>query len=304
MELVNTPFTKKVFNNPENVTSALRFTVTPLGIVMFCEVTVEEGTAPPQVNELFQSPDATAVNCALESVEKHIPNAKVNTASLPCTVQTPAEIAHQELFKLHVELARLRYLRSHQAVTAEVLMALTKSLDAAFKRWAASVPDEYAFTTVPAMLGQDTVNGIYYVYPSLGIARVWDIYRMGRLLNAESMGRQAAVASSPVAKDDLDTARRLQLDLCADICNSMAFYLLNPNAKAIIGTTIVWPLYTVATIDGVTVEMRLWVLRQMRDIAVRTAAMQGIQFSEVLSKQWDVTIWDRKTGIDDDSGQW
>ena len=74
--LLNTPLTEKVFSKPLNVTLAFKLTVMPFGIVMFWLETVEEGAVPPHVAELLQSPEVTAVNWALETVEKKIPSAK------------------------------------------------------------------------------------------------------------------------------------------------------------------------------------------------------------------------------------
>ena len=73
---------------------------------------------------------------------------------------------------------------------------------------------------------------------------------------------------------------------------------------AIIGHTVLWPLYCVATASNVTARSRLWVLQQMHDISIRTATMQGVQMANALARQLEMTVWERKGDIDEGSKEW
>ncbi len=239
----------------------------------------------------------------LSALQRSVPVPKeiVDIASLPCTAVEPIEKTRQALFKISADLANVRSMNNTEAISAETLLSLTKGVDISFANWAASVPDEYKFTTETASLDQNTLNGVFHRYPGFGIARIWNIYRMNRLLNAECTARLAATTETPTSLADLESALDRQLELCVELCNSLPAYIMDPKAKAVIGITVVWPLYTVATIDSVTAGMRLWSLEQMRAISKRTGAMQGVQFADVLANQWDLTIWKREDVIMDAS---
>ncbi len=205
---------------------------------------------------------------------------------LPCTAQTPAEKAHQDLFRIYVKIARTRNIRHYRSAPPETLIAPVKSIEDELDRWAESVPKEYAYRTVAAMPKQNTLNGVYHAYTNPCIARTWEIYHMGRLLNTELLARLYDAMDDPACAGDLATARDRQRKFCADICDSVAFYLSNADPKAVVGITVLWPLYLVAAIHKVSTDTRLWALQQMRDISLRTVSMQGVHFSEALMEQW------------------
>ncbi len=117
-----------------------------------------------------------------------IPEDIAEIAALPCTAQTPSERARQDLFQITVNLTRLRNMHARKSAPPAALITLAKSIDAALADWAASVPPEYQFTTLSAMPGQETFSGCHYLYPNLGVARTWDIYRMMRVLNRRGHG--------------------------------------------------------------------------------------------------------------------
>jgi hypothetical protein len=223
---------------------------------------------------------------------------------LPCTARTQREKAHQELFRIFVDLTRARYMAAHQSDSPEAILALVKTVDASLEQWAASMPDEYNFLTVPAVSSQNTLNGVYHCYSDRHIARLWNGYRMGSVTNITNILRQAALIKEPELLEDLAMALDRQQQMLEDLCDSVPYYELQPPMTAIVGHTVLWPLYCVATADLATDRMRLWVLRRMYNISMDTATMQGVQIADALVRQREVTVWERKGEIDEESKEW
>ncbi|KAM0251888.1 hypothetical protein ACHAQJ_008001 [Trichoderma viride] len=235
-----------------------------------------------------------------EPIPEHI----VEIGLLPCTAQTPRERAHQELFRIFVDLTRARHMSAHQSADPEVILVLVKTVDISLERWAASMPDEYAFSTVPAVPSQNTLHGVYHHYSDRHIARLWNGYRMGSITNITNMLRHAALIKTPELLDDLAMTLDRQRQMLEDLCDSVPYYELQPPMTAIVGHTVLWPLYCVATADHVTAHMRTWVLQRMYNISIGTATMQGVQIADTLARQREITVWERKDEIDEESREW
>lgn len=233
-----------------------------------------------------------------------IPEDIVEIGLLPCTAQAPREKAHQELFRIVVDLTRARYMSAYQSADPEVILALVKDVDASLEQWAASLSVEYAFSTVPAVSKQNALDGVYHRYSDRQIARLWNGYRMASVINTTNMMRQAALIEAPELLDDLAMALDRQRQMLEDLCNSVPYYELQSPMTAIVGHTVLWPLYCVATADHATARMRMWVVQRMYNISMRTATMQGVQIADALARQREVTVWERKVEIDEESGEW
>lgn len=233
-----------------------------------------------------------------------IPDGILEISQLPCAARTPREAAHQDLFRIFVDLARSRYMQAHQTADPETIVALIRTIDESLEQWAASLPDEYAFSTVPAAPGQGTLHGVYHRYSDVHTARLWNGYRMGRITNANNMVKQAALTGTAAAADDLRAAQDRQRQMSAELCASVPYHELQGPMTAIVGHCLLWLLYCVATSDNAPAVPRLWALRRMRDISMRTATMQGVQMVDALARQWEVTVWEREGEIDEESGEW
>lgn len=222
----------------------------------------------------------------------------------PYAAQTPREEADLALFLINTEIARARYMSARHSASPEAILAHTKTIDESLERWAASMPDEYAFSTVPASPSQKTLNGVYHRYKDRRIARMWNGYRMGSIINATNMVVQAVLVKTPEALEDLATALCRQQQMSAELCDSVPYYELLTPLTAIVAHNIIWPLYCVATASNVTARARTWAVQRMRQSSMYTATMQGIQMADTLARQSEVTVWEREGEIEEESSEW
>ncbi len=233
-----------------------------------------------------------------------IPDDIMEIGLMPGTARTPREKANQDLFRIFGPLTRARYMSAHRTASPETILALVKTIDQSLEQWAASVPDEYAFSTVPASPGQNALYGVYHLYSDHHIARLWNGYRMGSITNATNMVHLAALINTPEVLPDLATALDRQRQMSVDLCNSVPYYDLRPPMTAIVGHNILWPLYCVATAGNVLPYVRRWALQRMHYISMCTATMQGVQIADALARQCEVTVWERAGEVEDESREW
>ena len=99
-------------------------------------------------------------------------------------------------------------------------------------------------------------------------------------------------------EQEIISRRQLQSVLCDEICASVpaaaASEGLGPGSssmKGVVGNSLIWPLYAVATTTNVSVHTRMWVIQCLREIAARASLQRGIALSEVLLKKWEITGW-------------
>lgn len=107
-----------------------------------------------------------------------------------------------------------------------------------------------------------------------------------------------ADAEPSSVEQEIISRRQLQSALCEEICASVpaaaAGEGLGPGSssmKGVVGNSLIWPLYAVATTTNVSVHTRMWVIQCLREIAARASLQRGMALSEVLLKKWEITGW-------------
>jgi hypothetical protein len=108
------------------------------------------------------------------------------------------------------------------------------------------------------------------------------------------------LAANPLLPE-LRKTETLLTSLCSDVCASISFHTKAGSLKAVLGHSMIWPLYAVATTANVSAAMRSWVISQLREISYKTAILQGIALADELSTKWEITRWERlENDIEDD----
>jgi hypothetical protein len=168
--------------------------------------------------------------------------------------------------------------------------------------WANNLPEDFHFIIRDDR--QDALHGIYHVYKSFAIARIWNIYRSARLLVNQVIIRCLTAASCTPSSSSLSLwlkSQALLTSLCEDICATVPFHAEASSFRAASGHSLLWPLYAVATTLNVTAETRRWVISQLREITFKTAIVQGVALADVLTKKWEITAWKGiENGVEDE----
>jgi hypothetical protein len=168
--------------------------------------------------------------------------------------------------------------------------------------WANNVPEDFRFVVRDDR--QDALHGIYHVYKSSSIVRIWNVYRSVRLLANQVIIRCLDATSCLTSSSFLPQWLKSQAvltSLCEDICATVPFHTETSSFRAASGHSLLWPLYAVATTCNVTAEMRRWVITQLREITFKTSIVQGVALADVLTNKWEITGWKGiENGIEDE----
>jgi hypothetical protein len=232
-----------------------------------------------------------------------IPKAILELSNDANTHNTTTERVEQSLFEVIAHLCSLRYAEFLPGADSSAILTLTLSVEESLEHWANNLPEDFRFIHGRENR-QDALHGIYHVYKSFSIARIWNIYRCARLLANQVIIRcLTSISRLPSASflSQLLKSQALLTSLCADICASVPCHAEPSSFRAASGHSLLWPLYAVATTTNVTAEMRRWVISQLREISFKTAILQGVALADVLTKKWEITKWNGiENGAEDD----
>lgn len=90
---------------------------------------------------------------------------------------------------------------------------------------------------------------------------------------------------------------RFTADICASVPPFLEYQNGDKSAPALIGTLLLWPLYTCAAHNFASPKTRDWVVLQYNKIGGIMGITLATSLAKVLMAKSEVTVWDR---IDDE----
>lgn len=178
------------------------------------------------------------------------------------------------------------------------LLKTAKSLDSGILDWAQSVPATWSYTIATDLNALSYTKGRVsdfsphqiHRYPNFYIARVWNMYRVSRLIVLSIILRVAARSPSHSThgeqKLDLFGAERRQGKLVDEICASVQFLLNHDLSRMALAITkgqresdekgdivtkagrysLIWPLYVGSSVPSIPDNQRRWMRAQLQRI--------------------------------------
>ena len=177
--------------------------------------------------------------------------------------------------------------------------------------WAESVPWEYAFLVKNKKI-PDGFLSQYHVYKDAWTVGVWNVYRCCHILTHEVIMQWLSLHSTPakVAAQRLESKVACN-QLAADVCYSVPYLIgdefsqtASNTPKAIGASSLIWPLYLVATMDLGEYHIRCWVIEQFEKIGNLFGIKQALSLANVLRMQKEITIWDKPVTEPIDEEKW
>ena len=192
------------------------------------------------------------------------------------------------------------------SMVSELLQA-AETLDCELADWARCIPTIWSYTTVkrlspsapPKVSSSSFVPGQMHQYPDFYAARVWNLYRVHRLIIQSILLRTSPLAQNSLADYIPDDIRisKINRAMADDICGSVPYLLgydlselkssgrlhtpylqdehfLWPqnSTKASVPErtgkfSLIWPLYVACSVSSVPETQRLWIRAQLKWIA-------------------------------------
>ena len=174
-------------------------------------------------------------------------------------------------------------------------------LDSELAHWARKVPIEWSYTTAlrmkyfynPRLSSSTFVPNQAHRYPDLYTARVWNLYRVSRLIIQSILFRVSSCVDLHLKDHYRDRTDKINRSMVEDMCASVPFLLgydfselkrstssfhgqnLWPQTSVSKATSsahtgkfsLIWPLYIACSVSSVPEAQRRWMRAQLRWIA-------------------------------------
>lgn len=199
------------------------------------------------------------------------------------------QLGQNQLHDMSIQLCQLRCAIKDVDMPDEDVVSQAMALDSKLAAWAASSPTRCSYTQMYDFEHPESVFlGRYHLYRDTRVAIVWNHYRALRILTHELI-LDVLKPQGSIVVASLHAAQRLAseqvlMELTSDICSSIPPYLGHPNrqstAPAMVGLSLLWPLYTCAAHRHVPPVTRNWVILQCERIGER----MGIRLATLLAK--------------------
>ncbi|KIW99096.1 uncharacterized protein Z519_00759 [Cladophialophora bantiana CBS 173.52] len=193
------------------------------------------------------------------------------------------------------------------------------SIDSELETWSVYTPITCAFNEVFDFEHPDDVFfGCYHVYSETRVALLWNNYRTLRMLTNEIIldtCYSSEIGSAWYQQRQRLVSEQLLKKLTADICASVPPLLGYPHgsspARVMIGTLLLWPLYTCAAQNYASPKTREWAIIQFERIGGAMGIRLATLLGRALRARGNDTAWSvidaekrRKTVIQEIEENW
>ncbi|RAL09347.1 Zn(II)2Cys6 transcription factor [Aspergillus homomorphus CBS 101889] len=173
-------------------------------------------------------------------------------------------------------------------------------LDALLAAWALTIDQCWQYTVLDAAAGgkdqpaaQHVFGHFYHTYPEVGVAVIWNTYRMTRIVIHELI---AAVCERLLRRSrgknheywsTICRSAAITRQLSEEICASVPYYFgpNQPTASLIEASGLIrlhWTLFVASDCVGSTPRMKAWILQRLDEIGRRTGVQQALAMTEYL----------------------
>jgi hypothetical protein len=187
--------------------------------------------------------------------------------------------------EMRANLTTTEYRNDSHRVVADAL-----EIDEMFYKWSLNIPESFHWRPVYLPEPDEEVFADYYdVYHNVFIGSVWNSFRSVRIMLHEVLiDHLVNLCSSPeyitpseetlsAYQTQICTSKAIINTLALETCASVPYYFhyhqrdmenfgIRPQAKAMEGYILMWPLYTAAVAGRVTAQMREWIAERLNNI--------------------------------------
>ena len=215
--------------------------------------------------------------------------------------QNEADIPGNRFSEIVIRLCNLRAsIKDGLFVDEAEIINSVLAVDGDLAAWVRQIKVDWAYTAVKEMdKSEDTFEGQYHIYASFVNSSMWNNYRTIRILVNECLlyCLKRLPATSSFDEDERNRLRlrsRTILDqMASDICASVPYLFdigdvsnsrspLAPARRSAGGFSLLWPLYTAASMEGARRTMSFWIIRQLEKIGHGLGIQQALALARVL----------------------
>lgn len=197
--------------------------------------------------------------------------------------------------RLSLIMARVCALRSDfkdQKNDGLDLINRSHAIDADFEDWVNRLPCEFAYMTRKSGKTDDGFLDYYHVYRDTWTIAIWNLYRCARILTheviVECSDSNSMTSVSPKAQRRKSEVMIAQLS--DEIAATVPFCLKGDHfgdsssytPNAVVGITLLWPLYVIAKVSQRSSWKRTWAIRQLDKIGRITGVQQNTTIANAL----------------------
>lgn len=200
---------------------------------------------------------------------------------------------------ISIRLCDLRSSIKQGSIDNDEAIRLAATLDEDLEAWLSKVPEYFSYSKIYDFENpEDVFFGCYHVYSETRVVSVWNHYRSLRIITNEVI-IDAIYSSGNATSHEVQRRSSEQLlnKLTADICGSVPPFLGyrngQKNAPVMIGTLLLWPLYTCAAQNYASPVARDWIILQLDKIGEVMGIRLATSLARVLRTRGEVTVWSR-----------
>ncbi|KAH8807424.1 hypothetical protein F5884DRAFT_899823 [Xylogone sp. PMI_703] len=234
-------------------------------------------------------------------------------AQFTVKLQTNDQIQAVQLGNIISRLCEIRaFIQTSTQLDSLGLIAACLDIDKDLTTWSTHLlsMNDYA-TIILEGRSEEVYEMHYHVYRDLWSARLWNCYRVAKLMTHEIVlvlvKQYASSSSTPFTMfpsqyyQSLMEMHQNSLDIVASIPFHLGFHNSNISPPlAVGGMFAMWPLYAAARIEMSAGSMREWSIKRLEFIGNTTGIKQAIALSRVLRKRavWEDSAVTRDISLD------
>ena len=200
---------------------------------------------------------------------------------------------------ISIRLCDLRSSIKQGSIDNDEAIRLAATLDEELEAWLSKVPEYFSYSKIYDFENPgDVFFGCYHVYSETRVVSVWNHYRSLRIITNEVIIDAISSSGNATSREvQRLSSEQLLNKLTADICGSVPPFLGyrngQKNAPVMIGTLLLWPLYTCAAQNYASPAARDWIVLQLDKIGEVMGIRLATSLARVLRTRGEVTVWSR-----------
>jgi hypothetical protein len=158
-------------------------------------------------------------------------------------------------------------------------------LDTDLVSWALSTDPTWRYEVIeaPDHTYHSTYSDRYHVYPTVGVASMWNNYRQTRIIVREIIRsmcmRTLELGNSPESQQTMIQSIVINNLMAEDICASVPYHFSSGEVGFGGVFRLLWPLFIAAEYAGSTPRMKDWVFQTLRTIGNTMGIQQALMMS-------------------------
>lgn len=164
------------------------------------------------------------------------------------------------------------------------------NLDTDLVSWALSTDPTWRYEIIeaPDHTYHSTYGDRYHVYPTVGVASMWNNYRQTRIIVHEIIRsmckRTLEMGNSPESQQTMLQSIVVNNLMAEDICASVPYHFTSGEVGFGGVFRLLWPLFIAAEYAGSTPSMKDWIFQALRTIGNTMGIQQALMMSRFVKE--------------------